>query len=70
MTLHDYRRMRTYWRGHPPAHVALAAGAGGGYRLEPPKTIEQQWAEGAMGPEDFHLFTQATGGKLPGSKLH
>lgn len=33
---------------------------------KPPKTAEQEIAEGAMGPEEMMAWTKATGGKIPG----
>lgn len=62
MTLPQVEDLFEYWKTNPPAHVLVAAHMG----YEPPKSIEQQWAEGAMNPADFFAHYQATGGKIPG----
>lgn len=62
MTLPQVEELLDYWQDHPPVHVLVAAYLG----FEPPKTVEQQWAEGAMSPADFLAHFQATGGRIEG----
>jgi hypothetical protein len=47
---------------HPPLHELFASYIG----YEPPKTIEEQWREGAMAPDDFLRWANATGGQKLG----
>lgn len=62
MTLPEVEELFDYWREHPPTHILVAGYLG----YEPPKSVEQQQAEGAMGPADFARHFQATGGKVEG----
>ena len=62
MTLPQVDELFGYWAKHPPVHLLVAAYLG----WEAPKTLEQQWAEGAMGPADFLDHYRRTGGKLQG----
>jgi len=49
-----------HWRRHPPAADLIAAYIG----FQPPQTVEEQWAAGAMGPEDVLVRLRASGGKI------
>lgn len=61
ITLPEAYELFDYWLDYPPVNELMAMQAG----WERPKTMEQNLAAGAMGPEDFlHHFKQ-TGGKLP-----
>jgi hypothetical protein len=62
MTLPQVEELLAYWHEHPPVHFLVAAYLG----YEPPKTIEQQWAEGAMNPADFAAHSRVTGGRVEG----
>jgi hypothetical protein len=59
MTLSQVQNQFEYWRKHPPAHDLLAGFVG----YKAPLTIEEQWAQGVMGPEDFVAWVQSTDGK-------
>ena len=61
-TLVRYQRLEKQFRRTPPLRRILLAH----FPVEFPKTIEEQRAEGAMGPEEFMRFVDATGGKIPG----
>jgi hypothetical protein len=59
MTLSQVEEQWEYWRKHPPAHELIAMQAG----YKPPLTVEEQWRQGAMGPEDFAAWVEHTGGR-------
>jgi len=60
MSLPQVLEQFDYWESQPPVHELVAAYLG----YERPKTVEQQWAEGAMGPAEFAAHFKQTGGKL------
>ena len=67
MTLPQAHRIFEYWRRvAPPTHRLMAGWVG----FEPQLTIEEQWAQGAMGPEDFAAYYQKTGGRVDGLPRH
>lgn len=59
MTLSQVEDQFDYWRRNPPIHELVASFMG----FKPPLTIEEQWAQGAMGPADFLAWVEATEGK-------
>lgn len=59
MTYQDAMEIFEHWRKHPPSHRILAAV----HKIRPQLTVEEQWAEGAMGPEDFAMWVKMTDGK-------
>lgn len=60
MTLPQVAELVDYWRRQPPTHVLVVAYLG----CEAPKTIEEQWAQGALSPADFLEHFKRTGGKV------
>ena len=59
-------RLFAYWRKNPPEHELMAIFARVFTTWEPPRTIEEQWAEGAMNIADMAHHYQQTGGKIVG----
>lgn len=59
MTLPQVEDQFEYWKSYPPAHERIAIQTG----YQRPLSIEEQWAQGAMGPADFAVWVQMTDGK-------
>ncbi|MDB5405675.1 MAG: hypothetical protein JWL84_587 [Rhodospirillales bacterium] len=66
MTFPQVGELFDYWRKSPPAHEMLAILTGAMTTWKPPKTAEEEIADGAMGPEEFAEWFKATGGKIDG----
>ena len=62
MTWPEVDELFDYWREFPPMHELMAMSVG----YEKPKTLEERWAEGVMGPEDLVAWSKMTGGKIKG----
>jgi hypothetical protein len=58
----DAMEILNHWRKHPPTHRILASV----HNVKPQLTVEEQWAQGAMGPADFLGWVKSTSGKKAG----
>lgn len=54
-----------FWRKHPPSHELLAASIG----FEPPLSVEEAQAQGAMSPADMLEHFKLTGGRMAAAPL-
>lgn len=59
MLLSQVKDQFEYWRKHPPTHELQAIAV----QFKPKLTVEEQWAQGAMGPKDFVGWVKHTDGK-------
>lgn len=66
LTIPRVEALQAEWRRHPPVHELFANFVG----YEAPKTMKEAIRAGAMGPEDFLRFVQATGGKEIAPKVN
>lgn len=63
MYLDEVQDLFDYWRKNPPIHEFAAAFAYAYLKWRPSLTVEEQWDQGAMNPEEFAAWVRATGGR-------
>lgn len=62
MTLPQVHDLFDYWREFPPLHEMVKSYLG----VKKPLTMQEEIANGAMGPEEFAEYYKRTGGRLEG----
>ena len=62
MTLPQVSELFNYWREYPPLHEMAKSYFG----IKKPLTMQEEIAQGAMGPAEFAEYYKQTGGRLEG----
>lgn len=62
MTLPQAIELFEYWREYPPLHEMVKSYL----KIKKPLTMEEEIAQGAMGPAEFAEYAKRTGGRIEG----